>query len=310
MNLTVSADLKSSYYGQRLFHYFSVMSSPRLETVISAVEGFSHLLSKQQSLIPSFIESGVLPSILSYLESNSLELQLAAVRVFINVTAGICNDLYQPRLLVNALFKCVQSSSSQLLIYQCIVVLGNIALNSLHMRNLIISLGMTSLLISVLEKSHSSSTSATTSDCSITNVVWSLSALLVRKPLPKADVISTLLSSLSLLLHHKTKAVVINALWGLFYISESTDPSHTELLLNSGSLHQLVQLLPTSTDTQIPVLRTLCNLLSSSNSALDLLLTFSFLPTLHSLLALDNPTLDCDVLRVISNVTAGTSFFL
>ncbi|KAL0250948.1 hypothetical protein GEMRC1_000162 [Eukaryota sp. GEM-RC1] len=170
MNFTVSADLKSSYYGQRLLHYFSMMSSPRLETVISAVEGFSHILSKQQSLIPSFIESGVLPSIFSYLESNSLELQLAAVRVF------IC-------------------CSSQLLIYQCIVVLGNIALDSLLMRYLIISLGMTPLLISVLEKYHSSSTSATTSDCSITDVVWSLSTLLVRKPLPKADVISPLLSS-------------------------------------------------------------------------------------------------------------------
>ena len=212
--------------------------------------------------IQAVIDAGAVPLLMLCLRGPSVELQFEACWALSNVTSGTTAQMqvviwagFIPELVP------LLDSPSEDVREQAAWAVGNIAGDGTEARDLFLRAGV---MPPLLRCAASESPKITV----MRNALWALSNMIRVKPLPDwATVVVPTLPLIASRLHHRDSELAADACWALSYLSdEPTNVEQMEAVLNiEGLLPRVVQLLATGSPAQVPALRTVGNIVLSSD---------------------------------------------
>lgn len=201
---------------------------------------------------------------------------------------------------VQALVAALNHSNPTLVDY-CFNVLANIAGDSIPNRDLIISLGVTEKIFSILKVPKGMDVGY------VDNITWLLSLLCRGQPSPPDSVITSAIAISTYLLSTAHSGIVSNGCWMLSHITESAEPRWIDQVINLGITSRLIDLTQSPKDNErIPALRVIGNLLCGEDKHVQILLTLGLLDKLMILVSSRKKDIRKEVLWAFSNVTGGT----
>lgn len=268
-------------------------------TCFKATRFFRKILSVQESPpIGEVIASGAVNKFVEFLSYDKHpKLQFEAIWALTNVSSGT-------REHTDAVVSCgavpllVRLLNSQIVEIreQSVWCLGNIAGDSIRNRDLVVSMGAVTYLLSMLTEKVNIPL--------LQNITWTLTNVCRGKPMPPTEVTDQITPYFVHLTSSEDRAVVADALWGLYYISDASD-DQIEKVVQTGVMPQLVSLLQhPSLSIRTPALRVIGNIASGDESQTQKVVDRA-VPGLFSMLNSHAVSLRKEACWVFSNIAAG-----
>lgn len=141
------------------------------------------------------------------------------------------------------------------------------------------------------------------------NATWAVSNLCRGKPQPDFAVVRPVLPVLAKLIMTKDHEVLTDAFWALSYLSDDSSPNDERIqgVIEAGVCERVVQCLSHHKPAvQVPVLRTVGNIVTGNDKQTQAILECKPLPLLLNLLSHTRKSVRKEACWTISNITAGT----
>jgi importin subunit alpha-1 len=148
--------------------------------------------------------------------------------------------------------------------------------------------------------------SLTPSQGLVRNTTWAISNLCRGKPAPKFERVSMCLEALSFLLRTADKDTIVDAAWGLSYLTDGDD-NKIETVINANVCETVVRLLShTDTSVKVPALRVVGNIVTGNSTQTQAIVDLQPFGALAELLRSSKKSLVKEACWALSNITAGT----
>jgi len=276
------------------------------------------LLSKEQDPpINDIIAAGLVPKLVHALQDSecSKETQHDAAWALTNVASG-CTQHVQVLIDEGTLpaFISKLSAADRDLQDQCVWGIGNIAGDSVQMRDAVLAGGAMRPLVALLQPHEPNEDgneniiqSAIAPLSMVRNGTWALSNLCRHKPPPNLEALVPALEVLPQLLTNSDQEVLADACWAVSYLADG-DNDRIEAVVRSGVCKRLVELLSHNSELiSAPALRAVGNILSGEAHHTQALLQCGAVQPILQLLA-NSPKAKTkkEACWSMSNITAGT----
>ena len=261
-------------------------------------------VSRARILIGEVVESGVLPTLVSFLRPDKEQaLQKEATWVVTNLGGEIGGR--ETSALVEAgaipLLVALLSSKNEDIRENATMALGNIAGDSVGFRDLVLESGAMAPLLHCLLHCQNVGMLRTT--------IWVVTNLCRYKPSPALALVSPAIPVLGRCLRSPDVEVLRNACWALSYIVDGPNNRIERIVEENSIAPRLIELLDHESDSvREPALRVIANIVTGTNAHTKAVLDCPMaLPLLKKLLDDPNPLVRKEGCFALSNITAGIS---
>lgn len=249
------------------------------------------------------IQSGVVPRLVEFLGRDDYpELQFEAAWALTNIAAGTTENT---KLLIQYgavpfLVSLLRSPNVDCR-DQAAWALGNLGGEGAECRDAALNCGALPMLLDVLVTPGQELQV-------VRNAVWAVSNLCRGKPLPPLDVVGIAVPVLAPLLSHSDSQVVVDAAWGLSYISEG-DEERVQLVVDGGIVLRVIELTRSPTHSlKMPAMRILGNIASGNDEQTQVLINNGALYAFEELLRHTRRNIRKEACWTVSNIAAGHSY--
>ncbi|KAA0193002.1 hypothetical protein HAZT_HAZT004393 [Hyalella azteca] len=285
---------------ERLASLVSDAQSPDSEVKLAAVQAARKLLSSDRNPpIDSLIESGILPTLVSCLDSENNSLQFEAAWALTNIASGTGS---QTKAVVASgavpLFLKLLTSPSHNVCEQAVWALGNIIGDGPQLRDYVISLGIVKPLLNFIVPGIQLGF--------LRNVTWVIVNLCRNKdPPPPPETISELLPALNFLILHNDTSIQVDTVWALSYLTDGGE-KNIQLVIDSGILKSLIPLLShKDVKIQTAALRAVGNIVTGSDQQTQAVIDSNALAHFPALLQHPKDKITKEAVWFLSNIMAG-----
>ena len=287
---------------QELPQMIKQIQSNDMQEQLSATIKFRQILSREyRPPIDVVIESGVVPTLVQFMDQNQPEmLQLEAAWALTNIASGTSE---QTKYVVDSgavpLFIQLLYTGSVEVQEQAIWALGNVAGDSTSYRDYVLQCGAMEPILNLFESTKTSL---------IRTATWTLSNLCRgKKPQPDWSIVSTALPTLSKLIYSLDDETLVDACWAISYLSDGP-PEAIEAVIQARIPKKLVELLNNaSTMVQTPALRAVGNIVTGNDLQTQVIINCGVLGALRNLLSSQKESIKKEACWTISNITAGNA---
>lgn len=179
--------------------------------------------------------SGLLTALLMIIAYNSLYRQLRSAMALTEISIENIQE-FLPAEAIDVMSKLLESSNNILLNEQLVLLLGNIAGESLELRNCVLESGMLKTLLRLVS-------SSTARLGMLRNGSWALSMLCYgRNPAPDDSKIASCIPVLAELVQHTDENVITDACWAFGYLM-AADRKYIRAVIETGVSSRFVLLL-------------------------------------------------------------------
>lgn len=281
-----------------------VMQGQTQEEVLQGTLMIRKLLSVQKDPpYDAVTQSGVVPKVVELLDMSDFpQLQFEAAWALTNIAAGTTENTH---LLVKCgcvpRFVALLHSPSADCRDQGAWAIGNLAGEGAACRDEALANnampGLLNLLANPQEEVHV-----------MRNATWAVSNLCRGKPSPSLEQVQIALPMLAALLSHHDEQMVVDAAWGISYISDG-QPERVQAVLEAGVLPRIVELLSAPTPNLItPAIRTIGNIATGLDEQTQMIINAGALPAMCSLLNHPKRSIRKETCWTVSNIAAGQSY--
>lgn len=269
---------------------------------LAATVRFRQILSREhRPPIDVVIQSGVVPTLVSFMNENQPEmLQLEAAWALTNIASGTSD---QTRVVVEAgavpLFIQLLYNQSVEVQEQAIWALGNVAGDSTDYRDYVLQCGAMEPILGLF---------ASPKVTLIRTATWTLSNLCRgKKPQPDWSIVSTALPTLAKLIYSLDNETLVDACWAISYLSDGPADA-IQAVIDVRIPKRLVELLDhSSTLVQTPALRAVGNIVTGNDLQTQVVINCGVLPALRNLLSSPKESIQKEACWTVSNITAGNT---
>ncbi|KAG5498625.1 hypothetical protein JKF63_02911 [Porcisia hertigi] len=140
------------------------------------------------------------------------------------------------------------------------------------------------------------------------NVTWAVSNLCRCKPLPPLERVAIALPMLVDLLNSADDQLIVDAAWGISYISDGP-ADRVQAVLEAGAIPRIVQLLSVpSTNVKLPAIRIIGNVAAGTDEQTQVIINSGALPAMAELLRHPKRALRKETCWTLSNIAAGPAY--
>ncbi|CAG9578308.1 putative importin alpha [Leishmania major strain Friedlin] len=140
------------------------------------------------------------------------------------------------------------------------------------------------------------------------NATWAVSNLCRCKPLPPLERVAIALPTLVDLLNSSDDQLIVDAAWGISYISDGP-AERVQSVLEAGAVPRIVQLLSVpSTNVKLPAIRIIGNIAAGTDEQTQVIINSGALPAMAELLRHPKRALRKETCWTISNIAAGQPY--
>lgn len=271
---------------------------------LDALTYFRRLVSaKVDPPMEEIAAAGVIPKIVSFLANEHDIIRFEAAWVLNNLAAHSSEITLQ---IVRAdaippLVSCLAAPNMELA-NQVVWVLGNIAGDGLHLRDMVLSTGVLSRLIPLLNPEVANPTM-------LSNVLWATGNLVRGSNPAPSNLTLPVLPAISRLLHHEDPATVDDACWVLHYILDGGDDEERQrkqqAVIQSGALGRVCERLVTVDGAKLPYLHVVGSTVSGGDDQTEQVLNKNCLVGLLASLGDQRRAVRKQAAWAISNIAAG-----
>ncbi|KPA83122.1 putative importin alpha [Leptomonas pyrrhocoris] len=247
--------------------------------------------------------SGVVPRLVSLLERNDYpELQFESAWALTNIAAGTSENTM---MLVNCgaipRFVALLASPNADCRDQSAWAIGNLSGEGAGCRDEALNHGAMVALLNVLsvrdQPIHV-----------LRNATWAVSNLCRCKPLPPLEKVQIALPTLVDLLNNEDDQLIVDAAWGISYISDGP-AERVQAVLEAGAIPRVVELLSVpSTNVKLPAIRIIGNVAAGTDEQTQVIINSGALPAMGELLRHPKRALRKETCWTISNIAAGQAY--
>jgi HEAT repeat protein len=277
------------------------IQSSNFDERMDATVKFRQILSREHNPpIDLVIQSGVVPTLVGFMNGEPDMLQLEAAWALTNIASG---NSAQTRVVVeaNAVPHFVNLLSSQSLEVkeQAIWALGNVAGDSSDLRDYVLKCNAMEPVLSLFNCSRMSL---------IRTATWTLSNLCRGKnPQPDWDIVLMAIPTLAKLIYSSDSETLVDACWAVSYLSDGTTEA-IQAVIDARIPHRLVELLGHESNlVQTPALRAIGNIVTGNDVQTQNVINAGVLRALGPLLNSPKETIRKEACWTISNITAGNT---
>ncbi|CAG9315249.1 unnamed protein product [Blepharisma stoltei] len=241
--------------------------------------------------------------LIKFLSEREKEIRSAAAWCMINLSSGpnfIVKSLLDGNLL-HALTRALRDNELNEFLHYCIWIVGNLAGESLKVRDEAIKAGVLGYLANfILQNSE-------INEKHLSTIIWTITNLCKGVPYPPDHVFKESFRIIPIALKHNIDDILSNCCYILSYIS-SAGVEYVDMIFNSGILPIIILLVNRENyKIQIPALRVLGNIFSSEiNLHTQTLLNLGVLDSLFKLLDSSKRGIRKESLWCFSNIMGGT----
>lgn len=267
---------------------------------VEPVRKLRKLLSMKDPPIDAVIEMGLVPILVKYLDVFvSPAVQMEAAWALTNMCSGSSEQsMYIIKEGAVGKFVSLLKSPNADVSDQCVWALGNIAGDGFESRDIILSLKVVDILISILEKNIRVKYQR--------NIVWLMLNLCRGKPSPSIQEIEKLLPMLVNFILHKDASIVSDACWALATIADDGQ-YRAQLVLEQIDIEALIDLFCNERTTVVSAaLRCVGNILTGNDLQVAILLSYNIVNKLAVLFEHKDTHIIKEVTWAISNIAAGS----
>lgn len=248
----------------------------------------------------AIIETGVVPRLVQLLERNDYpRMQFEAAWALTNIAASTSeNTMLLIQCQVVPRFVALLASPEADCRDQSAWAIGNLAGEGPECRNEALNHGAMPALLNMLMN-------PTQPNHVLRNAIWAASNLCRGKPLPALESVAIALPVLANFLNHEDEQLVVDAAWGISYISDG--PDRVQATLEAGVLPRIVQLLSApSNSLKTPAIRAIGNIAAGSDEQTQMIINAGALVPMGELLMNPKRALRKEACWTISNIAAGS----
>ncbi|KAG5472338.1 hypothetical protein LSCM1_03737 [Leishmania martiniquensis] len=140
------------------------------------------------------------------------------------------------------------------------------------------------------------------------NATWAVSNLCRCKPLPPLERVAIALPTLVDLLNSTDDQLIVDAAWGISYISDGP-AERVQAVLEAGAVPRIVQLLSVpSTNVKLPAIRIIGNIAAGTDEQTQVIINSGALPAMAELLRHPKRALRKETCWTVSNIAAGQAY--
>lgn len=275
--------------------------SANQEEQLQAVTSARKILSKDKNPpIDDLVQCGIVPVLVSCLQSDSPSLQFEAAWALTNIASG---NSEQTRTVVAfgavPLFVHLLTSPHIYVCEQAVWALGNITGDGPECRDYVIQQGIIPPLLSFVNPN--------TPLTFLRNVAWTLSNLCRNKdPAPPFESVCLCLPALVELVQHSDLEVKIDACWALSFLADGNSKQIQKVVESNVIPHLIPLLHHQENKVVLPTLRTLGNIVTGNDTQTQAVLNAGILQYLPILLHHDRPGIVREAVWTLSNILAGS----
>lgn len=267
---------------------------------VEPVRKLRKLLSMKDPPIDAVIEMGLVPILVKYLDVFVCPaIQMEAAWALTNMCSGSSEQsMYIIKEGAVGKFVNLLKSPNADVSDQCVWALGNIAGDGFESRDIILSLNVVDILISILEKNIRVKYQR--------NIVWLILNLCRGKPSPSIQEVEKLLPILVNFILHKDSSIVSDACWALATIADD-GYYRAQLVLEQIDIEALIDLFCNErTSVVSAALRCVGNILTGNDLQVAILLSYNIVNKLAVLFEHKDTHIIKEVTWAISNIAAGS----
>ncbi|CCW61680.1 unnamed protein product [Phytomonas sp. EM1] len=246
------------------------------------------------------IRTGVVPKLVELLDHNHFpKLQFEAAWALTNIAAGTSENTMM-LIHCNAVPKFVNllASPDADCRDQSAWAIGNLAGEGAACRDVALANGaMPALLRLLLDEAQPLNV--------LRNATWAASNLCRCKPVPDLKEVVIALPAFASLLNHQDDQLVMDAAWGVSYISDG-QAERVQAVLEAGVLPRIVELLRSpSNNLKTPAIRTIGNIAAGTDEQTQMIINAGALPAIAELLSNPKRAIRKETCWTISNIASG-----
>ncbi len=268
--------------------------------VLHGVTCLRRLLSKEsQPPVQEVLGAGILPRLVLLLDCGDAKVQFEAAWAITNIASTEFTAAVVDAGAVPPLVRCMAAADPNLR-EQSIWCIGNVAGESPALRDLLIaSPGCVEALLQNLAYPGNQGL--------LRNATWTLSNLCRGKPSPSPATVAAMLPALAHLAASADLAVLVDALWGLSYLTDGDDKTIDAVVAFPGVVKRCVELMGHEALTVVtPALRIIGNLISGTDRQTQAAVDAHALRAIVPLLTNAKRNVRREACWAVSNVAAGT----
>lgn len=248
--------------------------------------------------------SGVVQHLVEYLQRfDAPDLQFECAWAITNLLADVAPDSSRIVLDCGGVVRLIDLLRSDNIDCQdqAIWALGNLAGDSTKCRDACLNSGAMTAVLEVLSRPDLPLRA-------VRNGVWAVSNLCRGRPFPALEKVAMAAPVMSQFLTHHDNNVVVDATWGLSYLSDGP-PERVQLVVDCNVLPRVIELMSgPSSVLKTPALRIVGNIASGEDEQTQTLINAGALPYFLELLRHPKRAIRKEACWTISNISAGEPY--